>query len=147
MKAVRAVDQWAKAGVYYVRTEAMVLGFGVRLEGEFSEDAPDSEYVLVLDDNGLPLSTCRINFPEGKDYAKIERVATVSTARAAGAGKLCIQTAEEWIKERGAKKIVIMSRDEVTGFYEKLGYTADRSVPTNKPADKRFITVYMEKTL
>ena len=50
MKAVRAVDQWAKAGVYYVRTEAMVLGFGVRLEGEFSEDAPDSEYVLVLDD-------------------------------------------------------------------------------------------------
>ena len=55
---IRAFDTWAKAGVYYVRTEAMVFGFDVRLEGEFDTDTPESEYVLVSDDTGKPLSTC-----------------------------------------------------------------------------------------
>ena len=129
MKTIRVTDQeWAKAGVGYVRTEAMVLGFGVSLQGEFGGDTPESEYILVTDDQGVPLSTCRLYFEPDKGYAKIERVATVSGARGMGAGRAGIEAAEEWILERGFKKIIITSRDEAVGFYEKLGYHADETV-------------------
>lgn len=74
------------------------------------------------------MSTCRLYFEYNKGYAKIERVATVSSARGMGAGRAGIEAAEEWILERGFKKIIITSRDEAVGFYEKLGYHADESV-------------------
>lgn len=161
MKAIRVTKEYERAGVHYVRVEAMVLGFGCPLEGEFREDTPETEYILVTDDDGLPLSTCRLHFvPEG-GYAKIERVATVSYARGQGAGRLAITAAEDWIRERGYKKIIITSRDEAVGFYEKLGYTADYSVDVRAmfpPAPPRensapskprhgFVTVYTEKLL
>ena len=114
MKAIRVKEEWERAGVYYVRTEAMVFGFDLSLQGEFSDDDRNSEYILVVDDKGKPLSTNR--------------------------------------------KIVITSREEVKGFYEKLGYTAryDMSPDTlekkvegeEKPVkDPRFICVYMEKVV
>jgi len=144
MKAIRAIDTWARAGVYYVRCEAMVFGFDVSLEGEFDTDNSDSEYILVLDDNNKPISTCRIHVLEDEGYAKIERVATVSAARKIGAGRLAITEAEKWIKEKGISKIVITSRDEAVGFYEKLGYKPDYSVDLNRPGSI-FKIVYTEK--
>ena len=161
MKAIRVTKESERAGVHYVRVEAMVLGFGCSLNGEFGEDTPESEYILVTDDEGRPLSTCRIHLLPEEGFAKIERVATVSYARGQGAGRLAITAAEEWIKERGYKKIVITSRDEAVGFYEKLGYKADYSIdaralfpPKKKPADDepkpkhpKFVVVYTEKIL
>ena len=158
MKAIRVKEEWERAGVYYVRTEAMVFGFDLSMQGEFSDDNRDSEYILVVDDNGKPLSTNRLHFLPEKGFAKIERVATVRSARGLGAGKLGIQSAEELIYERGNDKIVITSREEVKGFYEKLGYTVryDMSPDTlekkvegeEKPVkDPRFICVYMEKVV
>lgn len=165
MRAVRATETWSKAGVYYVRTEAMVFGFDIRLEGEFDTDTPDSEYILVTDDDGKPLSTCRVHAVPEEGYAKIERVATVSFARGKGAGRLAIEEAEKWILEKGIHKVIITSRDEAVGFYEKLGYTADYSKdcrtlfpsqPKKANAGReeaeaqrkpRFTIVYVEKTL
>ncbi|MCR4625696.1 MAG: GNAT family N-acetyltransferase [Lachnospiraceae bacterium] len=158
MKAIEVKDEWARAGVYYVRTEAMVLGFNLNLEGEFSGDGRDSEYILVTDDNGKPLSTNRIHVLPDKGYAKIERVATVSYARKIGAGKFGIEAAEKVIYEKGYRKIVITSREEAAGFYEKLGYKIrkDMNPDTLEPykegetlrvRDPRFICVYMEKEL
>lgn len=161
MKAFRVTDLPGLAGVCYVRTEAMVYGFGVSLQGEFDGDSPGSPYILVTDDNGAPVSTCRLHFLPDEGYAKIERVATVSFARGLGAGRLAIESAEEWIREKGYKKIVITSRDEAVGFYEKLGYTADYTKDARAlfPAPKKkepeesekprpgFTVVYMEKNL
>lgn len=159
MKAIRVTEEYQRAGVHYVRTEAMVVGFGCALEGEFREDTPETEYILVTDDNGIPLSTSRLHFVPEKGYAKIERVATVTFARGQGAGKLAVTAAEEWIRERGYQKIIITSRVEALGFYEKLGYTADFSIdvkamfpsppkkeeaPPTKP-HPAFVTVYTEK--
>ena len=36
MKTIRVKEEWQRAGVYYVRTQAMVLGFNLSLEGEFA---------------------------------------------------------------------------------------------------------------
>ena len=35
MKAVRVTEEWQRAGVHYVRTQAMCLGFKIPLEENF----------------------------------------------------------------------------------------------------------------
>ena len=158
MKTYRVNEEWQRAGVYYVRTEAMVFGFDLTLEGEFAEDKPDSEYILVTDDKGKPLSTNRIHLLPERGFGKIERVATVSTARGLGAGREGILAAEEWIRERGFKRVVISSREEALGFYQRLGYKVredmnPHTLEPKKPGevisvhDPRFVCVYVEKEL
>lgn len=144
MKVIRATDTWQRAGVYYVRTEAMVRGFHIPLEKEFNEgDTPDTPYILVLDEL-LPVGTCRIHFIPKKQYAKIERVCVIESHRNRGVGRQVIEAAEKWISEEGYHKVVITSRDEAVGFYQALGYEPDFEYPLESGV---FHQVYMEKIL
>ena len=91
LEARRVEKEWERAGVYYIRTEAMVLGFDLPLQGEFADDTVDSNYILVLDEHQKPVSTNRMHPIPEKGYVKIERVATISTARHLGAGRVGIE--------------------------------------------------------
>ena len=125
MKAVRVTEEWQRVGVHYVRTQAMCLGFQIPLEGEFSDDTPEDEYILVMD--GIyPVSTCRLHYLD-EHTGKIERVATLESYRGKHYGQEGIIEAENWMREKGVTKIYINSRKAALGFYEKLGYTADFS--------------------
>ncbi len=76
-----------------------------------------------------------------------------------GAGAAGIRAAEDWIRELGYSHIVITSREEAEGFYQKLGYTTREDMnpdtlklkkpsdPVREVRDPRFICVYMEKQL
>ena len=70
MEAVRVTKdkEWLKAGVYFVRTQAMCFGFDVPLEMEFEDDTAEQEYILVLDD-GKPVSTCRVSVKRAWDMS------------------------------------------------------------------------------
>jgi ABC-type ATPase fused to a predicted acetyltransferase domain len=129
MKVIRVTEEWQRAGVHYVRTEGMVKDFSLTLEGEFEADTPESLYVLALAEN-LPVSTCRLKIVDASDgsgekIGKIERVATIPDYRSKGIGSLVIDEAEKWLKEMGAKKVLINSRKAAVRFYEKLGYKPD----------------------
>lgn len=143
MEVIRAIETWQRAGVYYVRTEGMVKGFNIPLEGEFDTDTADTPYILVRD-GVLPIGTCRIHFLPEEGIAKIERVCVIEEYRKKGVGRLAITAAEDWIREEGYKKIVITSRDEAVGFYQALGYTADY---TKTEKGGIFDIVYTEKIL
>ena len=143
MEAIRVKDkEWEIAGVHYVRAKAMCDGFGVSLEMEFGEDKPGDEYILVLD--GIhPAATCRLHQLDDAT-GKIERVATVQEYRKKHYGATAIREAEKWFAERGVKKILINSRTEVVGFYEKLGYVPDSTQITGSGA---FECIMTEKQL
>ena len=132
MKVIRVTEEWQRAGVHYVRTEGMVKDFSLTLEGEFEADTPESLYVLALAEN-LPVSTCCLKIVDASDASdgsgekigKIERVATIPDYRSQGIGSLVIDEAEKWLKELGAKRVLINSRKAAVRFYEKLGYKPD----------------------
>lgn len=124
MEIIRATENWQRAAAYNVRIEAMVKGFGIRLNEEFDDhDAEKTNYIVALNDQ-YPVGTCRLNWLNNK-IGKIERVCVLEEYRRKGVGKLVILEAEKWMKENGINKILISSRVEATGFYEKLGYTVD----------------------
>ena len=98
----------AESGVHYVRTQAMCLGFKIPLEGEFSDDTPEDEYILVMD--GIyPVSTCRLHYLD-EHTGKIERVATLESYRGKHYGQAGIIEAENWMREKGVTKSNINSR-------------------------------------
>ena len=124
MELIRAIKNWQRAAAYNVRIEAMVKGFGIRLDEEIDDnDKENTNYVVALDEK-YPVGTCRLNWIDEKT-GKIERVCVLEEYRKKGIGKLVILEAEKWMQEQGAIKIVISSRVEATGFYEKLGYKVD----------------------
>lgn len=139
---VRVTEEYQRAGVYYVRTETMVKGFGVSLQMEFGEDKAGDQYILVLDGN-LPVSTCRLHYLS-ETVGKIERVVTLPEYQGRHYGAACIRAAEEWMQENGVQEIYINSRVAAVGFYERLGYTADWSTQEGGGA---FVCVMTHKDL
>ena len=54
MEAVHATEEWQRAGVHYIRIQAMCVGFDIPPRYEFADDTKDSEYILVHE-NGFPV--------------------------------------------------------------------------------------------
>lgn len=142
MNVERVTNEWQRAGVHYVRTEAMCLGFGIPLEMEFGEDTPEDKYILVLDGH-RPVSTCRIHYIS-ENEGKIERVATIAEYRGKKYGSAAITEAEKWMKENGVNRVLINSREAALGFYERLGYIPDY---TQKSGSGDFACVMVSKNI
>lgn len=138
MKAIRATEEWQRAGVHYVRVEGMLREFDIPLSREFDTDTPETKYILVLDGN-FPVGTCRLHLLDNM-AAQIERVVVIGEYRGRGVGRLAIEEAEKWLKEEGIRKIRIHSRECAIEFYEKCGYRTDYSQSEGEGDFKLFYT-------
>lgn len=132
IRVTKDAELWIRAGVYAVRIDAGCHGLGFPAKLEIDEkETGDYRYILITE-RGKPVATCRIHLLD-ETTAKIERVAVVRDYQKTGKGREAIEGAESWLKELGIRKVIIDSREEVTGFYEKLGYTVNPKVDLNKP--------------
>lgn len=144
-EARRVTKYWERACVYYIRLDEFVREFEGGVSHELDDrDTPETPYILVMNEQGKPISTCRLRYLDA-ETGKIERVSTLKEYRGSGAGTVAIRAAEEWLKENGVKKVVINSRTTAIGFYEKLGYVTDESSRTG--GHGHFGTVNTYKTL
>ena len=121
MEVLRATEEWQRAGAYSVRIEGMNRQHHISLRDEFDEhDCDGTKYIVMLDD-GYPVATCR--FYEVDELSVIiGRLVVLPDYRDHHLGSRVINEAEAWIKELGYKTILIDSRLETIGFYEKLGF-------------------------
>jgi ribosomal protein S18 acetylase RimI-like enzyme len=61
--------------------------------------------------------------PEGEGTVLLRSLAVDSKCQGTGVGKKLVLFAHEVARERGFRRIVLHSRLNVIGFYQKLGYT------------------------
>ena len=126
MTVLRATETWQQAGAYYVRIQAMARQYHITLREEFdAHDGPDTKYIVLLDGD-FPVATCRL-YDLGGGRVMLGRVVVLPEYRGRGLGRRVAAEAEQWARELGYRTAVLESRDVAVGFYEKLGYTADRS--------------------
>ena len=119
-EVLRATDEWQRAGAYFVRIYGMNKAHHISLRDEFDDyDTYGTKYIILLDD-GYPFATCRF-YEKNKTSVVLGRVVVIPEYRGKNLGAKTMIEAEKWIKELGYKKIIIDSRVEVVGFYEKLG--------------------------
>ena len=142
MEILRATETWQQAGAYYVRIQAMAKKHHITLRQEFDEhDTPKTKYIVVTEDD-FPIATARMYETE-EGSCMIGRVVVLPEHRHRGLGSLVVSECEKWALEMGFQKTVVESRDNKTGFYEKLGY-----VPTGETVcGETFSCVRMEKLL
>ena len=121
MEVLRAEAEWQRAGAYSVRIEGMNRQHHISLRDEFDEhDCDGTRYIVLLDD-GYPVATCRFYETSGTTVT-LGRVVVLPEYRGQKLGFRVVKEAEQWISELGYKEILIDSRIEAVGFYEKLGY-------------------------
>ncbi len=121
MEVLRATEEWQRAGAYSVRIEGMNRQHHISLRDEFDEhDCDGTRYIVMLDD-GYPVATCRF-YEVDNCSVIIGRLVVLPDYRGQKLGSRVINEAEAWIKELGYKTILIDSRLETIGFYEKLGF-------------------------
>ncbi len=121
IKVLRATEEWQRAGAYSVRIQGMNRQHHIPLREEFDEhDCDGTKYIVLLDD-GYPVATCRF-YELSTKCATIGRVVVLPEYRGQKLGAKVVYEAEKWIAECGYTEIVIDSRLEAVGFYEKLGY-------------------------
>lgn len=143
MEVLRAEAEWQRAGAYSVRIQGMNRQYHISLREEFDEhDCDGTRYIVLLDD-GYPVATCRFYETTGTSVT-LGRVVVLPEYRGRKLGLTVVKEAESWISELGYKEILIDSRLEAVGFYEKLGYShIDDSVIRSG----NFDCVKMNKTL
>lgn len=145
MEVLRAEAEWQRAGAYSVRIQGMNKQHHISLREEFDEhDCDGTRYIVLLDD-GYPIGTCRFyEAGTNSDAVILGRVVILPEYRGKKLGAKVVLEAEKWIKELGYKQIIIDSRTEVVGFYEKLGY---KLVDGNVKQNSVFECVCMKKCL
>ena len=122
MEIMRATEEWQRAGAYSVRIEGMNRQHHISLREEFDEhDCDGTKYIVMLDD-GYPIATCRF-YEEDAATVIIGRVVVLPDYRGRGLGVKVVNEAERWAWDLGYRQIIVDSRLEAVGFYEKLGYT------------------------
>ena len=122
MEIMRATEEWQRAGAYSVRIEGMNRQHHISLSEEFDDHDRDGTKYIVLLDDGYPVATSRF-YEESSETVIIGRVVVLPDYRGRRLGELVVTEAEKWAFELGYKKIIVDSRLEAVGFYEKLGYT------------------------
>jgi len=122
MEIMRATEEWQRAGAYSVRIEGMNRQHHISLREEFDDHDGDGTNYIVLLDDGYPVATSRF-YEDSSDTVIIGRVVVLPDHRGHGLGALVVTEAEKWAFELGFKQIIVDSRLEAVGFYEKLGYT------------------------
>ena len=121
IKVLRATEEWQRAGAYSVRIQGMNRRYRISLREEFDDrDGEQCKYIVLLDDE-YPVATCRFYALDAQSVL-VGRVVVLPEYRGQHLGSRVLAEAESWVKELGYSEIVIDSRVEAVGFYEKNGY-------------------------
>ena len=103
-----------------LRTRVFVGEQGVPVELEIDGRDPLAAHV-ILQREGLVIGTARV-FDEGH-AAVVGRVAVTPELRGHGLGAVVMEVAERWAADQGLVLVELHAQQQVTGFYERLGYS------------------------
>ena len=142
LSIIRATETWQRAGVYYVRIQAMAKKHHIPLRQEFDEhDGPETKYIVVTDDC-FPIATARM-YALDRASVMIGRVVVLPEYRHQGIGTMVVRACEEWAEEVNCARAVVESRDNKIGFYRQMDYEITDEVV----AGDTFRCVRIEKDL
>lgn len=103
-----------------LRVEVFCGEQGVSREEEFDEHDATALHLVALDQTGV-IATCRLREVE-PGVTKLERMAVAKRLRRNGVGAKLLGAAEEELRSRGAREIVLHAQSVAEHFYAASGY-------------------------
>jgi len=129
MKATRPQTEDEFTRYYELRWQVLRAPWGQPRGSERDELEDAAEHAVIFGDDGRALAVGRLHFNSSKE-AQIRYMAVDPQARGRGLGRQIVEYLEAIAIERGAARIVLNAREEVMGFYAKLGYEVVSAGPT-----------------
>jgi predicted GNAT family N-acyltransferase len=90
---------------------------------EFDDTDNVATHLLIHNDDGLAVATCRVFPSEAEERFYLGRLAVLKEYRGKGFGSQIVTEAEKHLVSHGCKEILLHSQLQATPFYERLGYT------------------------
>jgi predicted GNAT family N-acyltransferase len=119
MKVVFGNNEMLWNDAVTVRRKVFVEEQQVPEEEEIDQFESESTH-FVLYDEGLPVGAGRFRTIDG--IGKIERICVLPHYRSRGAGRLIMESIEQFAKEKGIAKAKLNAQTHAEHFYQKLGY-------------------------
>ena len=91
-------------------------------ENEFDEIDSEAVHIVIRNDDGMPVATCRIFRGKTADCHIFGRLAVMKEFRGRGIGSDVVKSALEYVENSGGKKLMLHSQCSAIEFYEKLGF-------------------------
>lgn len=110
---------------FEIRRRVFLIEQKVPPDEEFDEEDATALHVLAVADSE-PIGTGRIVFRP--DYARVGRMAVLSSHRAHGVGGAILEELLRAARERGVRRIVLHAQVHAIGFYERFGFAASGDV-------------------
>ena len=110
---------------------------------EFDEKDDIAAHLVLFDESGTPLATCRVFKDCRHDFYVLGRVAVLKEHRGKNLGLALLKEAENYVKEKGGNLIVLHAQLRAIDFYKKAGFTEFGEVEY----DEGCAHIYMKKYL
>ena len=118
IRSPQTTQEWEN--YYFLRYEILRKPLG-QPEGSEKNDGDKDGIHIALFEDGIIRAIARLDVSEPK-IAQVRFVATDSSSRKKGFGKMIMLEAERISKERGDKKLILQARENAVDFYLSLGY-------------------------
>jgi predicted GNAT family N-acyltransferase len=115
-----ARDESEVGAALALRHEVFCVEQGVSLEEELDGRDRDAAHVVVVDEDGAVVGTCRL-LVEGSEV-KLGRMAVARSRRGRGLAQALLAEAEVRARALGAARIVLGAQLTAQGLYERAGY-------------------------
>jgi ribosomal protein S18 acetylase RimI-like enzyme len=99
----------------------------------FAKAGPCSDVLVAMNEAGDIVGSVMVGHDGHRGW--LYYVATHPAARSTGLGRLMVQAAEEWLRQRGVLKAQLLVRQtnaKVVGFYEHLGFEVAPTIVMSK---------------
>ena len=106
---------------FEIRNKVFVDEQGFTTEIDDKDDI--AVHLVLFDENGTPIATCRIFRENDRDVYVLGRFAVIKEYRGKNIGAFLLNEAEKYVKESGGKLILVHAQQRAAGFYKKSGFT------------------------
>ncbi len=91
---------------------------------EFDETDASAVHIVIFDDAGVPVGTCRVFWDAGRASYILGRLAVLKEHRGEQLGSAIVREAERYVQKTGQTQLALHAQCTASAFYEKLGYAA-----------------------
>lgn len=130
-KVITPTSEQELQAYFQLRWRVLREPFQRPLGSEQDEYDQVSHHRMVVNAAGEPIAVGRLHF-NSPEEAQIRYMASAPEYRGEGHGVTIVYALEKVARAEGAKHVVINSRDNTLGFYQKCGYTLAEEADTVK---------------
>lgn len=92
-------------------------------QNEFDEVDKEAIHIVLFDKDEIPIATCRVFWNEIMNSYTLGRLAVMKQYRGKNMGSIVVKEAENYVKKKGGKDIILHAQCRASDFYKKLGFT------------------------